>query len=541
MPINKTLLSKDQIKNLTVDWGTIQGSISNQTDLLALLNTKSDIDHNHDDLYLPINGTAADAAMLDGKLPSYYTTAQNITYDNSISGLAATNMQSVVDEIITILPTSGEEPEFTIREIIKNTSGTLTTSDVMGTFINNLGQNGNIELTLPEATEGLSFVVMMGSSSPYQFKLIANANDRIYLQTQHSIYGGFVGLTSTNKCDTAIVNTFKTGDKYEWLVLPFLGTWTINTGTLGKISTTVTPLSVARSGLVATSVGNYALFGGGGDAVDAYDTSLTRTTPTPLSVARSSLAATTVGNYALFGGGGDAVDAYDTSLTRTTPTPLSVARSSLAATTVGNYALFGGGNTDRTYFNVVDAYDTSLTRTTPTALSVARNALAATTVGNYALFGGGYNPSSLYSNVVDAYDTSLTRTTPTPLSVARRYLAATTVGDYALFGGGNTGGTSAYSNRVDAYNTSLTRTTPTALSVARHSLAATTVGNYALFGGGHTGTSTYSNVVDAYDTSLTRTTPTALSVARSNLAATTVGNYALFGGGSNVVDAYYVF
>ena len=80
-------------------------------------------------------------------------------------------------------------------------------------------------------------------------------------------------------------------------------------------------------------------------------------TITPLSVARYYLAATTVGDYALFGGGwtgsaSNVVDAYDTSLTRTIPTPLSAARSSLAATTVGNYALFGGG----TGSNVVDAY-----------------------------------------------------------------------------------------------------------------------------------------------------------------------------------------
>ena len=77
-----------------------------------------------------------------------------------------------------------------------------------------------------------------------------------------------------------------------------------------------------------------------------------------LSVARNSLAATTVGDYALFGGGYPAssvVDAYDTSLTRTTPTPLSVARSGLVATTVGDYALFGGGTTG-SLSDVVDAY-----------------------------------------------------------------------------------------------------------------------------------------------------------------------------------------
>ena len=81
---------------------------------------------------------------------------------------------------------------------------------------------------------------------------------------------------------------------------------------------------------------------------------------TPLSVARRYLAATSVGNYALFGGG-DAdsysavVNAYNTSLTMSTPTPLSQARRDLAATSVGDYALFGGGGaTSRSA--VVDAY-----------------------------------------------------------------------------------------------------------------------------------------------------------------------------------------
>ena len=80
---------------------------------------------------------------------------------------------------------------------------------------------------------------------------------------------------------------------------------------------TVTPLSRDRYNLAATTVGDYALFGGGYDgdssnAVDAYDRSLTRSTPSPLSKARSLPAATTVGDYALFGGGGrnDTVDAY---------------------------------------------------------------------------------------------------------------------------------------------------------------------------------------------------------------------------------------
>ena len=124
----------------------------------------------------------------------------------------------------------------------------------------------------------------------------------------------------------------------------------------------------------------------------------TRSTPTALSVARYSLAATSIGDYALFGGGNPTsatVDAYNTTLTRSTPTALSVARYNFAATSIGDYALFGGGYTSAT----VDAYNTTLTRSTPTALSAGRYALAATSIGDYALFGGGIPTSA----TVDAY------------------------------------------------------------------------------------------------------------------------------------------
>jgi hypothetical protein len=84
-----------------------------------------------------------------------------------------------------------------------------------------------------------------------------------------------------------------------------------------------------------------------------------------LSVARLDLSATTVGNYALFGGGDSTnyfsvVDAYNLSLTRSTPTSLSEGKSRSAATSVGNYALFGGGKNYYDYsYHVsatVDAY-----------------------------------------------------------------------------------------------------------------------------------------------------------------------------------------
>ena len=311
---------------------------------------------------------------------------------------------------------------------------------------------------------------------------------------------------------------------------------------------TATPLSGSnRYWLSATTVGNYALFGGGeySSKVDAYDTKLTKTNATDLSVGGYQGSATTVGNYALFGGGSyyshhSTVDAYDTKLTKSSITDLSDKSCSLmGATTVGNYALFGGGygydkeSSSPTYSSKVDAYDTKLTKTNATDLSVERNGIGATTVGNYALFGGG-SGGSFYSSKVDAYDTKLTKTNATDLSVGG-YQSATTVGNYALFTQGLT---------VDAYDSSLTKTTVTNLSVERDDMGATTLGDYALFAGGCNNNDNYSTV-DAYDTKLTKSSITDLSVARSLIGATTVGNYALFGGGritytnmSKSVDIY---
>ena len=267
--------------------------------------------------------------------------------------------------------------------------------------------------------------------------------------------------------------------------------------------------SVAREFLAATTVGDYALFGGGNMSiytadtnryetfatVDAYNGSLTRTTPTALSVKRYSLAATTVGGYALFGGGAlyspnydtyyATVDAYNGSLTRTTPTALSVKRSGLAATTVGGYALFGGGNIYTssldTAYATVDAYSNTLTRTTPHALSVAKAGLAATTVGDYALFGG-----DNASKIVDAFDGSLTWSMPDQFPNTVTYSAATTLEGFAIFVG--------YSSNIYVYDESLTRINIRLSGLSNGADDATTIGNYALFGGGRS----FSNPVFAY-------------------------------------------
>ena len=302
---------------------------------------------------------------------------------------------------------------------------------------------------------------------------------------------------------------------------------------------TITPLSKARTQLAATSVGDFALFGGGAESmstIDAYNTTLTRSTPKTMYGGGYTLSATTVGNYALFAAGrysdslvGYEVDAYDSSLTRTTPTGLSQARTNAAATTVGNYALFGGGRTSSDASSVraeVDAYNASLTRTSAINLTNARASLQAGTVGDYAVFYSGQNTGA--TRYVDFYNSSLTHTSINNAEIPMTDSDSASVGNYVIFAGAGIGSTTAI-----ACDASLTFQLLDPLST-RRTCVGTTVGDFALFGGGASTDATVP--VDVYDASLTRTVTNSLSSAKDQLAATTVGNYALFGGGRGLVN-----
>lgn len=325
---------------------------------------------------------------------------------------------------------------------------------------------------------------------------------------------------------------------------------------------TAASLSVARFDMAATTIGNYALFGGGTyansdgyDTVDAYNKSLVRSTATVLTKPRKWLTAATIGNYALFVGGYNydlsttgpinTVDAYNSSLTHSNPTRPNNGNYLMAAAVIGNYAIFAGGASyckdyrtglSSSYSMGITAYNKSLTRTTGSSsqyLSKGRWALAGATIGNYAIFAGGCNTNSSASafvalSNVDSYNASLTKSTPSSLSTSRYHLAGARVGDYALFAGGFS------STAVDAYDASLTRSLPTALSQSRGVIAATGIGDYAIFAGGCSNIGgTYYAIVDAYDPSLTRSILPALPETRSGAAAATIGDYALIGGGYN--------
>ena len=90
----------------------------------------------------------------------------------------------------------------------------------------------------------------------------------------------------------------------------------IDTSLTGRVIKSTEP--VDRTLVAATTLGNYAMFGGGtGQSTMIYYNydGLTAISGHPLSFPRFRAAATTLGNYALFGGGGNSGDDLSTSYT----------------------------------------------------------------------------------------------------------------------------------------------------------------------------------------------------------------------------------
>jgi hypothetical protein len=205
--------------------------------------------------------------------------------------------------------------------------------------------------------------------------------------------------------------------------------------TNGKWSNSST-LSVARSNLVATSVGSIALFAGGynggndanvfHDVVDIYNNTDGMWSSTSLSLPRVAIAATTIGNLALFAGGvtntseivtgridenvTDIVDIYHSTNRTWSSAHLSIPRYWIGATSVGNLAFFAGGcdlTNNYTSFAVVDIYNNANGLWYTSQLSNARFFTVASSVGNFALFGGGggyLNDTVTYFSQVDIYE-----------------------------------------------------------------------------------------------------------------------------------------
>ena len=337
---------------------------------------------------------------------------------------------------------------------------------------------------------------------------------------------------------------------------------------MGNIKRLTTTLSSAVGYQLATSIGDYALFGGGRDrrstsnpidTVDAYDRSLTKSYAPTLYQPMMNGGASNVGDYAIFIYGKNSKNSYnmymtwyDKQLSSGYEFDGSNSRDNCGSASNGEYAIFAGGgctyNYRTSYYDEVAAYNRSRS-CTRTNLQKVKGYTVGCNLGNYAIFAGGLTTGNVKEDSVDVYDTSLTRLIPTNLSVAKYDHASANIGDYALFAGGYDSGNNIL-NSIDVYDTSLTRLTGPQLSTGRYELSGTSINGFAFFAGGiNMGGGTPFDLIDIYDTSLTRISNSdsvKLSSGRVDMSATSIGNWALFGGGftgssyspSNAIDAF---
>ena len=243
-------------------------------------------------------------------------------------------------------------------------------------------------------------------------------------------------------------------------------------------------LSAARRNLAAASCGVYTLAMGGDAGSNTYSNAIDIFRATEngveavtghsltLSVARSDLIAVSIGEYIMALGGKDATNSYNTvDVFRVTQSgvvavtghslTLSTARYNLAAAACGNYVLVMGGRDSSGGKNTIDIFkltDTGIVKVTDytLTLSQARSALGAAASGEYILALGGVGASD-FSNVVDMFhvtDDKVERISNPDLSLTtgRSELSVAAIDKYILAMGGYDGSNAfGSSNVVDVF------------------------------------------------------------------------------------------
>jgi len=113
-----------------------------------------------------------------------------------------------------------------VNEVIKSSTATLTTDEVTGTIICNYGQSADVTLTLPTASKGLTFMVVLSTEVSKYFRIKPATNDKIYLSGVAGADGKYVGVSSAKAGNTISFASFKAdASSYDWIAVPISGDW----------------------------------------------------------------------------------------------------------------------------------------------------------------------------------------------------------------------------------------------------------------------------------------------------------------------------
>lgn len=216
-----------------------------------------------------------------------------------------------------------------------------------------------------------------------------------------------------------------------------------------SLTKTSLTLSKSREYMGSASVGNYAIFCGGGHKgsgsteaeyytrIDFYNSSLTRTTGE--ADVESAYNGSYTDSYAILVDTDENCYAYDSALTKTKFMTLDSAAVS-PTTTFAGYAVFSNSGSNNTNIKL---FNNSLTLTTISNYVVKKHSFALVGSENNLLVAGGQTYSSgggtnvqYTTNKVESYDKSLVVKSVTALSTARFECGSTLIGDYALIAGG---------------------------------------------------------------------------------------------------------
>ena len=112
------------------------------------------------------------------------------------------------------------------NEIVVSSSDTLDADECSGTLINNYGQTDDMVITLPVASEGMGFTIVLGTTVAKYVRIDPNASDKIYLDGVADSDGHYVGIASAVAGATIQFKAFQVGEgAYDWYANVVSGAW----------------------------------------------------------------------------------------------------------------------------------------------------------------------------------------------------------------------------------------------------------------------------------------------------------------------------